>query len=287
MSESIIDPGDRPTEYSQQTLSHLHHHLKLYSRAGDNRAVFLHAYCIVTRNMLHTLEEQACGNSTTFLDPDWVCYLLNEFGDLYLDSLDAFDQNILCTLPWQRAHTLATGGTTTVIEDLLLGINAHINFDLAQALHRTMVKYADDQNPLGLWRRKFDHDRVNLVLRNSIDEIGRSISRDHGGMVALLDRFLGNWDERAARFGVEHFRERTFDRACQLLAARNKEEQALVQTQLESEALEVVDLIVGMRGFAGGFFHGIQCRARKRNRGINLAALLPQNTECMEKPRPN
>jgi hypothetical protein len=271
-----VDPGDRPTEYSALTLRHLHTRLKAYTECGDHRAVFLHAYSIVTRNMLTALEHQASGKEQAFLDPDWVCSLLNHFADLYFDALDNFEETGSCSLPWERAHKLALSGTTTVVEDLLLGINAHINFDLPQALYRTMVEFGDERNALGLWRRKFDHDKINAVLRTSIEEIASSISEQHGGMIAFLDRVMGRWDERVARFGIEHFRENTFDRACQLLAARTESEKILVQSQLQVEAGEVVDVILKLRRFGGGLFHRIQCKTRKRALCIDLQILLPE-----------
>ncbi len=274
-----VDPGDRPTEYSELTLRHLHGRLQLYTRAGDHRAVFLHAYSIVTRNMLNALERQASGEEQIFLDTDWVCSLLNRFADLYLDALDDFENSGRCSLPWERAHTLALSGKTTVVEDLLLGINAHINFDLPQALYQTMLAFGDEKNALGLWRRKFDHDKINTVLRKSIEEIACAISKQHGGMISLIDRLMGRWDERMARFGVEHFREKTFDRACQLLAAKTEQEKILVQGQLQIESCEVVDLILKMRRFGGGIFHSIQCKARKQSPSIDIQALLPDSLD--------
>jgi len=116
--------------------------------AGDRRAIFATCYLAMTRTMAQNLTEGL------FLDTEWVERYLVTFANLYRQALQQREtNNSLLPACWKYAFDTAQAGTALVIQDLVLGINAHVNHDLALALQSVGI----DPKP----RCHEDHDRVN------------------------------------------------------------------------------------------------------------------------------
>lgn len=76
----------------------------------------------MTRNMLAAIK------SGEFNDSVWVSILLHRFADYYFDALSAYEQESEHTpAVWLRVHNAALSEDTLILQNLLLGINAHIN----------------------------------------------------------------------------------------------------------------------------------------------------------------
>src|SRR5215469_904602 len=89
-----------------------------------------------------------------FLDPDWVERWDVVFAELYLDALEADLRGGSVPRPWAEAFGAAAG--TAPVRHVLLGMNAHINYDLPQAL---LAVITDEQfgEPATLDCREADH----------------------------------------------------------------------------------------------------------------------------------
>ncbi len=100
-----------------------------WERSNDQRSVFLRCYALMTRNMLDAL------HTDEFSDPAWVSRLLEHFASYYFDALDAYEAGAE-HIPevWRSAHDAAHRSNTPAISLLLLGVNAHINYDLVLAV---------------------------------------------------------------------------------------------------------------------------------------------------------
>src|SRR4051794_1796481 len=98
--------------------------------ASDVRRYFHSVYLRTTRAVA---EEIAAGN---FDDPDWVEEWDVVFADLYLDALEESLGGTTPSGPWEVAFSAATQPATALppLRHVLLGMNAHINYDLPQAL---------------------------------------------------------------------------------------------------------------------------------------------------------
>jgi hypothetical protein len=84
---------------------------------------------MMTGNMLSALE------AGEFHDPAWVTRLLGSFSGLYFDALDKHEQSPLMTPHvWRVAFEVAANPEAFAVQHLLLGVNAHINYDLGAAL---------------------------------------------------------------------------------------------------------------------------------------------------------
>jgi Family of unknown function (DUF5995) len=129
------------------------------SQAGDARLAFHATYLRTTRAVADALR------AGVFDDADWVERWDVAFADLYLDALDAARNSRPVPRPWAVAFSAAADRDRTLpaLQHVLLGMNAHINFDLPQAL---LAVISDDEfgDPELLARRGADHRRIDDVL---------------------------------------------------------------------------------------------------------------------------
>jgi len=85
------------------------------------------------------------------------------FAGLYLDALLADQRGERPPGPWAVAFAAADTAALPPLRHTLLGMNAHINYDLAQALLAVISDAEFDDQAL-LDRRGADHRHIDQVL---------------------------------------------------------------------------------------------------------------------------
>jgi hypothetical protein len=175
----------------------------------DPRSVFPAVYAIITRRVKEAIADTA---DPLFLEPQWISRLAGRFGERYLETrVDSLSGRPYRSAAWRVAYQAAARGRTVPVQDAVLGINAHINFDLAQGLYDNVVSHGAAHDPRMLERYRHDHDAVNRILEASIPEIlqvlvarygcrtTQAVSALPGGqpwMVAAVMRVLAQWRGR-------------------------------------------------------------------------------------------
>jgi hypothetical protein len=126
---------------------------------------------------------------------------------------------------------------------VLVGINAHVNYDLPQAL-LAVISDADFGDPMVLRRRRRDHERIDGVLAQRVaaedTELGPRTSR------SLLDRALGPVNRWASRRFLREARQKVWHNTMQLQRARLAGQDAYAARLHELEELSgdrVADLL--------------------------------------------
>ena len=124
-----------------------------FRRRKDRRCVFLSLYGIVSAEMRDRVRQQA------FADPDWVHRYAVAFANLYTRALTAYDAGRLHEVPkaWRLCFDRARAGAGLVLQDMFLGVNAHVNADLPYALAAISI----DPDRAARYQ---DHAAVNQVL---------------------------------------------------------------------------------------------------------------------------
>ncbi|HEY9421400.1 MAG TPA: DUF5995 family protein [Thermoanaerobaculia bacterium] len=217
--------------------------LDWYHDNNDYRAVFLRAYYIITVNVHSAVHGYGEWKQGIFFDPAWIASLAGKFSSLYFQSLTTFEREPGSELAWKLAHRMAEDRSSTVVQDLLLGLNAHINYDLAYGIFMNLKEHGDDRNHLLLPRRKFDHDQVNEILLRSIPEITTTLTRDYGGAIRFLDLALDRLDDLLAGTGLRYYRERVWWDAVSYLTTTDEQELKLVHEKLNRESASLAKLI--------------------------------------------
>lgn len=227
----------------EAALEAMQHALEYFHRTSDFRAVFLRAYYITTRNISRAIDQQKDFNNPIFFEPDWIRKLSGKFASLYFASLNTFNKDRQEERAWKVAHGMAADKRSSVVQDLLLGINAHINYDLPVALYQNLVEHDDGPDIISLAKRKFDHDQVNNILIRSFDDISITIPREYGGSMKaarVADLYIY---ESLTRLGLKHYRERVWWDGISLLSAESEEQRQLVMHKLNWESAKIAGTI--------------------------------------------
>jgi hypothetical protein len=150
-------------------------------RAGDPGRYFLSTYLRTTQAVADAVDDGQ------FEDPAWVEWWDVVFADLYLDALDAYRADpASAPRPWRIAFSAPSDAPPVL--HVLLGMNAHINYDLPQAL-LGVISPAQFSEPRLLSRRGRDHERIDTVLVARVaDEDGEL--RAMSGPRRALDKVL-------------------------------------------------------------------------------------------------
>ncbi|HUC80697.1 MAG TPA: DUF5995 family protein [Flavisolibacter sp.] len=90
------------------------------------------------------------------------------FAERYLAAYNAFKKNEECSSSWQYALTGCNNCSLVVLQHLLLGINAHVNLDLAIAAARLVP--GDKIHAL---EKDFNH--INVLISDLIDDVQKCL----------------------------------------------------------------------------------------------------------------
>lgn len=213
--------------------------LDYFHRENDQRAIFLRAYYLITTAVWQAVHQRGRYDKRIFFDPPWVDKLAGKFSLLYFQSLSTQERG--GERAWKTAHRLAASNETSVFQDMLLGINAHINYDLAYGIYLNLKEHEDGRDHLLLPRRKFDHDQVNNILVNTIPQVESVLTRDYGGELQLMGELVGDLDEVLGELGIKYYRERVWWSAISFLSAQSPEELQLVHDRLDWESAQLAE----------------------------------------------
>lgn len=117
------------------------------------------------------------------------------FANRYLGALDHWQRELPVTRSWQLAFKTAPRWRPIVRQQLLLGVNAHINLDLGVAA--ATVAPGAEFPPL-----EDDFDRINEILFSLV----QSVVEEIGGVspwIALLSKLGGRVGDELIRFSLQ------------------------------------------------------------------------------------
>ncbi len=151
-----------------------------------------------------------------FADGPWVEQWDVAFAQLYLTALDAeLSGSANVPRPWRLAFRAPA--SLPPLRYVLLGINAHINYDLPQAL-LAVISDEDFQNPRTLARRQHDHEQIDGVLSGRVAaedaELG-ALSKP-----SLTDRLLQPLNRRGTKRFLKEARQKVWVNTMELQQAR-------------------------------------------------------------------
>jgi hypothetical protein len=184
--------------------------LEALRAAGDQRRYFHATYQRTTIAVAERLRDGG------FDDAGWVERWDVAFADLYLDALQAALAGRRPARPWEVAFGAAAD--LPPLRHVLLGMNAHINYDLPQALLAVITdeEFAD---PALLARRKADHRAIDEVLAARVGAEGDELAAVSGS-ASRLDRLLRPASQLGTRRFLREAREKVWANAVALNGAR-------------------------------------------------------------------
>jgi hypothetical protein len=212
--------------------------IESWESSGDSKALFLNCYMRMTRNMV-----AAIGNDQ-FDDPEWVTRLLRHFANYYFVALSAWE-NDPSSAPavWRLAHDAAANPHVTPIQKLLLGVNAHINYDLVLTLDDLLKSEWDVMTDSARASRYADHCRVNRVIGQSIDAVQDEILEPAMPSMSLVDLFMGPLDEFLISKLITRWRETVWQNALSIWSTNDEEKRSGIIRRVEGDTLHTARYI--------------------------------------------
>lgn len=211
----------------ESVITRMRESLAELQEAADPRQYFHAAYL---RTTIATSQEIRRGR---FLDADWVERWDVAFADFYLDALETARGGELPTRPWRIAFSAPR--ELPALRHVLLGMNAHINFDLPQAIV-AVISDSEFEDAALLARREEDHRAIDRVLASRVaaedDELVKV-----SGPGPLLDRALRPLNRIGTQRFLRESRKKVWTNARTLSRARRKGSDSYAATLAELEDL--------------------------------------------------
>lgn len=245
---SLVNPGTQTQPTLDAAIAKLEGIEQDLVAKGDNRAVFVSTYLMQTKATAQALQEPG-----RFEDPAFMNGLALRFVQYFLDAYDNYEagRRDQVPAPWLKAFDLATAKKTLVMEDLVLGINAHINYDLPRAL---VVVGANTP------AHERDFSNYNQLLSENIQPVKDAIVDRYAkeafsvNLLGLADKVTLKLDDLVTDQTFAIMRNRAWEQSRRIAAGDSK---ALTETT--EDAMTVVKAIE-LESKAP--FHGYLARAR-------------------------
>lgn len=200
--------------------------------AGDRRHIFLQCYRMMSANMA-----EAIGRGE-FNDPDWVSRLLVRFSEYYFDALDKYETDpASAPSVWRQVHDASRDSRLHVLQHLLLGVNAHINYDLSLSLYDCLCDSWSDADGECRRKRFADHEKVNEVIAATIDAVQDEVVEPHSPVMAVVDRAFGRLDEWMLSRLISGWRADVWQVATGLLDAAGGDARETLRSRQEARVL--------------------------------------------------
>jgi len=183
-----------------------------WDTANDPRWVFLSCYRAMTANMVTAVGRK------DFHDPDWVDRLLHQFADYYFRALKTYELGDPGTpAVWTAAFEETAKTDAMALQKLLLGVNAHINYDLVLTLVDLLQEEWPHLDSHAKARRLEDHEHVNDIIAATIDEVQDDILEREAPSLDLIDKGLGRLDEYLIARLITRWRDRVWKHAALIM----------------------------------------------------------------------
>jgi Family of unknown function (DUF5995) len=196
--------------------------------AGDPKRIFHATYLRTTIAVAEEIRRPG-----GFADPEWTERWDVAFADLYLEALEQLQAGEQPSRPWAIAFGAPPG--LPVLNRLLLGMNAHINYDLPQAL-LAVISDQEFDDPELIARREADHKAIDDILASRVSaEDDELISI--GGPGSLLNRALKPLNQSGTKRFLREARQKVWANAIALSQARRAGAEAYAARLAELEEL--------------------------------------------------
>ena len=192
----------------------------------DHRAVFATTYLELTR----TLRQIVARDPNFFADPQYLFYEDALFAEYYFRA--ARDDAAGRPVPpaWRIAFDTAARGDANAGQDMLLGINAHVQRDMPFVLAELGLHRPDGSS------RKGDHNRINQVLQRGYERVVAAVARRYDPLLYTTNARWNPVDNVAGLELVKSWREGAWRNAERLLNATTDAERQQVAQSIEDNA---------------------------------------------------
>jgi len=200
---------------------------KLQERLGcDHRAVFATTYLELTRELRDALirDPKMLRFPRFFFREDAL------FANVYFRSVRRWEQGREVPEAWRIAFEIAESGEVNAGQDMLLGINAHVQNDMPFVLAQLGLRDRKGRS------RKVDHDRTNDQLASGYERVVSAVRDRYDPLVGVTNPPGIPADDVAGLEMVRQWRENVWRNAERLVNAKSDAERQRVADEIEAYA---------------------------------------------------
>ena len=192
----------------------------------DHRGVFATTYLELTRQLRDTL-----GQRPRFFNDSKYLYVEDAlFANVYINTLRDYERGNSVPPAWQIALDTAKSSDVNAAQDMLLGINAHVQNDMPFVLAALGLRTRTGAS------RKPDHDKMNEILDAAYERVVRQIEDRFDPILATTNARWTFADDYAGLEMVKQWRENVWRNAERLIAAKTTKERRQVADQIHQYA---------------------------------------------------
>lgn len=144
------------------------------------------------------------------------------FAQRYLDAYQTFRTTGAATRSWLAAFHEAPNRAPTVLQHLLLGMNAHISLDLGIAAAEVA-----ENDVLSL---KDDFFAINAILGSLVGDTQARLTRIFTPL-AIVDTLLGSIDEDLSLFSIAYARDNAWTQTLELSVADSSRRTVIIESR--------------------------------------------------------
>ena len=192
----------------------------------DHRAVFATTYLELTKTLRQVLREQP--NLLRY--PKYLYVEDALFANVYFEAIRDAGRGGQVPEAWRIAFEAAESADLNATQDMLLGINAHVQNDMPFVLAALGLRTRSGES------RKYDHDAVNEVLDRSYPDVVRAVRERFDPQVDLTNSPLTPADDVLGLELVKGWRELVWRNAERLVNAEDEAERRQVAEQIQANA---------------------------------------------------
>jgi hypothetical protein len=191
----------------------------------DHRGVFTTTYLVLTEALRDTLRR----DPHYFADRNYLIYEDALFAHYYFRTLSDYAAGRPVPQAWEIAFDTAARGDANAAQDMLLGINAHVQRDMPYVMASLGLHRPDGSS------RKLDHGRMNQILDEAYGPVVRAVANRFDPMVNFTNPGTPA-DNLSGLELVKEWREQVWRNAERLLNATTPEQRAQVEATIEDNA---------------------------------------------------
>jgi hypothetical protein len=202
---------------------------RLQSQLGcDHRAVFATTYLELTRQLREELAKG--GLKKRLIDTKYLYTEDALFADVYFNSVKRHKRGQPVPEAWQIAFDTARSGEVNGAQEMLLGINAHVQNDMPFVLAALGLRTKDGRT------RKPDHDLINEVLDHAYERVVKAVTDRYDPLVGVTNAPWSPADDIWGLEMVKEWRELVWRNAERLLNAKSDAERESVASDIRANA---------------------------------------------------
>ena len=195
----------------------------------DHRAVFATTYMELTRQYLIDLKT---GFRDQLMDLKYLYREVAVFANVYFETFKRFKRGQEVPEAWRIAFETARSGDVNGAQDMLLGINAHVQNDMPFVVAAMGLRTKDGRT------RKPDHDIVNDVLERAYERVVSEVATRYDPLVSTTNAPWNPGDDIAGLEMVKVWRENVWRNAERLVNASSDEERRRVADDIKARAAD-------------------------------------------------